>query len=216
MQVQASVPHVPRLVWALLGLTVMNWLLYLPFIQFSWPGIYPLATLYSQIFSMPVALLILILLRIWLWVAMTCALCILLLCFTRKRRYRRILISILTVPLVAVAIFPAAATCVHWQRLDLAPWGKSYRVAYSALASDNTYGTGILFECERTGLLCSQVKSFSDFFGGSSQLKLQYDPQPDRLTLSRINNSSTLYQRTRDEVICDGPSTFDPDCEVSP
>jgi hypothetical protein len=199
MRVRTMASNAPRLIWVLLGFAVINWLIYFPFIELGWVGIYPFATLYSRLLSVPAALLTNLLLMSWLWVTLACALCLLLLCFTRKRRYRRILIGIMTIPLVILALFPLAGTYVPWQSLTIEPWAKTYHVAYRAFASDDTYGTGMLFECERWGILCRNVKSFADFYGGSSRLKLQYDA--DRFTLMRQGDSAVLYQRSGGKVL---------------
>jgi signal transduction histidine kinase len=218
MQLQTMLRKIPLLVWVWLGLAVGNWLFYLPFVQFGWPGIYPLATFYSQFFSLPVAIVIILIWILWPLIAIACTLAILLVCFTRKRSDRRILIGIFTIPLLAVAMYPIAGTCVHRQSLDITSWGKSYRVAYVAFAADDTYGSETLFECDRWGILCRSMKSYSANVGGSDW-KLQYNPKFDDLTLSRPGADTALYRRTRHKVICNEHSdsvSRDPDCAIKP
>lgn len=217
MQLQVIIRKVPWLLWIVLVLFLVNWLFYLPFINFGWLGIYPLATFYRQIFSFPAALLTTLFLWFWMGVVIISALSILLLFFVRKYRYRRTLLGLLTLPLITVAIFPLSSTCVHKASLDVTPWGKSYRVAYTAFATDDTYGSRILFECDRTGIFCRQLKTFAD--DKVMTVNLQYDPKFDHLTLSKPGASTALYRRSRHKVICNEPDslgTSQPECTVNP
>jgi hypothetical protein len=212
------VAKIPRLIWVVMGVGAINWLLYLPFLGFGWVGIYPLATLYSKLFGYPIGLLIIHLLLFLSWVTIAWVLCVVLLCYIRQRTYRRILSSLLTVPLLALAMFPLEGTFVHWQSLTVEPWGQTYHVAYRASAFDPDYGAGMLFECERTGILCRNIKSFPYWDGLRMSLKLQYDPKHDYLTLWRQGFSSAIYRRMRNIVLCDktyASNSYAPVCKVN-
>ncbi len=184
-----------------LGLSAIGWLGYSPFLAGYWFGIYPLAVLYSRLFSLPAVLLFLVVFRFWLWFAIAAFLCIVLIRVTRQRIYRRALVGILALPLLTLTLLPAVATFVPGPSLTVQPWGQTYRTAYSAFASDDTYGSGLVFQCDRSSILCRQVHQFSESVGGIDEVKLTYKPDLDHLILTD-SGDSVLYWRSRQMILC--------------
>jgi hypothetical protein len=218
MQLQRIIRKAPWPIWVWLGLFVINWLFYLPSVSLGGVGIYPFAIVYSRLFSYPTAELVFLLLQGWLWVAIVSVISIILLFVTRRRSHRHLLWAILSIPLLAVVMFPAAGTCIPWMSLIVEPWGQTYHVAYGASEFDPDHGEGMLFECERTGILCRNIKSFPYWDGLRMSLKLQYDPKHDSLTLWRQGFSSAIYRRMRNIVLCDktyASNSYAPVCTVN-
>ncbi|MEM8808654.1 MAG: hypothetical protein AAGF01_21780 [Cyanobacteria bacterium P01_G01_bin.38] len=184
--------------WLLGGtLAISGWLCYLPFVYGHVPGIYPLAMVYRTLFVMPAALGSLGFLYLWPIVISTALISGVLSRLTGRRIFRRVLLGGLLPPLLLITVLPAMITCDPGPSLTVAPWGRVYRLAYSSLAIDDNYGTGLVFECDRTGIICHQVHQFPGFIGMLEHLSLSYDPEGDRLIVG--HERDPIYLRSGQE-----------------
>jgi hypothetical protein len=205
----------------LTGLIGIGWLSYAPSLVGCWAGIYPLGVLYSRLLSLPAGLILLVVFRLWLWFAIAAALCCGCLVFTRQRGYRRALIGVLFLPLVALVLLPAAfMTCVPGASVRVEPWGQTYRTAYSAFPTDDTYGSGLVFQCDRSGILCRKVHQFSTSVGTINHVVLTYNPKLDHLIVADLADF-VMYRRSRQTVLCAKinpylPTTESPLCDQFP
>jgi hypothetical protein len=163
----------------------------------------------------------LVVFRLWLWFAIAAALCCGCFVFTRQPGYRRALIGVLCLPLITLVLLPAAfMTCVPGASVSVGPWGQTYRIAYSAFASDDTYGSGLVFECDRSGILCCKVHQFSTNVGTINHVVLTYKPELDDLVVTDPANF-VMYRRSRQTVLCAKinpslPTTESPLCDRFP
>jgi hypothetical protein len=205
----------------LAGLMGVGWLSYAPALLGYWAGIYPLGVFYSRLLSWPAAVILLIVFHLWFWLAIAAALCCFCLVFTRQRRFRRALIGVLFLPLITLVLLPAAfMTCVPGASVNVEPWGQTYRTAYSAFPSDDTYGNGLVFQCDRSGILCRKVHQFSTSVGTIDHIVLTYKPELDHLIVTDAANV-LMYRRSRQTVLCAKikhflSTTASPLCDQSP
>jgi hypothetical protein len=178
----------------LVGLVGLGWFSYAPFLLGYWAGIYPLAVLYSHLLSLIAGLILLAVLSLWPWMvgaAVLCGLCWLL---TRRRGYRWALVGALFLPLMTLILLPAALmTCVPGPSVRIEPWGETYRTVYSAFATDDNYGHGLVLRCNLSGILCSQIYQFPSSVGTLSHAVMTYEPALDYLTVTDEANH-VLYR----------------------
>jgi hypothetical protein len=156
---------------SVVGLAVLSWLAYAPLLSGHGPGIFPLAVFYSTLLSLPAALWVLLLLLIWPGLVGVMVIGLLLFGLTRKRIFWRVLQVILLLPLLGLALFPVMVTCQPGPSLALEAWGQHYRTAFTAFAADDTYGTALVLECDRTGIFCQQAHRFATSTGSINSLQ---------------------------------------------
>lgn len=190
-----------------------GWLGYAPFLMGAWGGIYPLAVLYSRLLSLVAGLMLLAVFILWPWIvgaAVLCGLCWLL---TRRRGFRWTLGGVLFLPLMTLLLLPAAfMSCVPGPSVRIEPWQETYRTAYSAFASDDNYGSGLVLRCNLSGVLCSKVHQFSTSVGAIDSVVLTYEPELDHLIVTDAA-SYVMYRRSRQSTLCENVRPSSPTTE---
>jgi hypothetical protein len=188
------------------GLAVLagvGWLGHFPFLEGDWPGIYPLTVAYNRILGIPAAVIFLGLLRLWPLVAIALFICSILAGLTRRRIYRQVLVGLILLPMMGIILFPAISTCVSGPSLTVEPWGQTYRTAYTSAIDDDTYGTLLLFQCDRTGLWCRAVHHLASDYTVTKALTLAYNAKIDQLSLSYDNGvTNVIYRRSQQKLLC--------------
>lgn len=184
------------------------------------PGIYPLAALYSRLFSPLVSLMMLLSFQWWVLLPAIGFSIGLLALYTRRRQLRTAFFALLVWPVLIVLLLPAMVGLSSGQRLAVEPWGRVYRTAYSSLWIDDNYGDVLLFGCDRTGNFCKRLYKHYSVAGAESTILITYDAEKDQLKLG--GDGQFPYVRSQTEVICNASANYSkfvsppPDSNASP
>lgn len=164
------------------------------------PGIYPLAALYSRLFSPLVSLMMLLSFQWWVLLPVIGFFIGLFALYTRRRHLRTAFFALLVWPVLIVLLLPAMVGLSSGQQLAVEPWGRVYRTAYSSLWIDDNYGDVLLFGCDLTGTFCKRLHKHYSVSGAENNIPMAYDAENDQLKLG--GDGQLLYVRSQTEVIC--------------
>lgn len=198
---------------SLVALGLANWLGYGLFLG-GRSGLYPLAIWHSRLLSPLVSFLLLLLLWVGPWVAVAILVGFVLSWIARRPRLLRPLRWLLIWPLLCLILLPSMQSLTPGKELAVAPWGQVYHTAYRTLWIDDNYGEVLLYQCDRTGLLCRQIHTIAGFTGAAESLPLTYVPEKDRLILGTSEHA--VYVRSQQTPLCARYSfnLYRPGCEI--
>lgn len=146
-------------------------------------------------------------------IAIAALICGLQLWFTRRRIYCQRLIGTLTLLLMLWILDPAMTICKPMQSLMVASWGHFYRTAYQISDMDDDYGQGVVFQCDRSGIVCRKVYEFLTSGADIGAMMPTYDADADLFSLTYYDR--VIYMRSRQAELCvsDG---YDDACNSEP
>lgn len=181
-------------------LAAQGWLFYRPFLHGHIPGIYPLAEIYGYVFGFVATALSLIVGYLSPLIAIAALICGCCLWFTRRRIYRRGLMGICALPLMLWILNPAMTICEPSQNLAVTSWGHFYRTAYQTSYMDDDYGQGVIFQCDRSGVVCRKVYEFLTSGADVGAMMPTYDADADLFSL--IYYDRVIYLRSQQAELC--------------